>query len=320
MTIQLGYALSSEEHPPEALIRNAQAAERAGFEFAFISDHFHPWIDRQGQSPFVWTILGAIATNTSTLRLGTGVTCPTTRIHPAIIAQAAATTAALMPGRFTLGVGTGENLNEHILGDRWPTEVEVRQRMLEEAVDIIRTLWDGGYQSYEGEFYVVDNARLYTLPDEPPPIYVAADGEGSAEVAARIGDGLIATAPKADLVELMEASDRPGRPKVGQLGVAWAEDRETAVRTALEWWPNVAIRGDASTELPLPRQFEQLAEMVREDQIAESLPCGPDPEPILEKIRAFSDAGFTHVYLHQVGPDQEGFLRFAERELLPKVA
>jgi G6PDH family F420-dependent oxidoreductase len=320
MTIELGYALSSEEHAPEALVRNAQAAERAGFGFAFISDHFHPWIDKQGQSPFVWSVLGAIATSTTDLRLGTGVTCPTTRIHPAIIAQAAATTAALMPGRFTLGVGSGENLNEHILGDRWPTEVEVRQRMLEEAIDVIRTLWEGGYQSYEGEFYTVDNARLYTLPDEPPPIFIAADGEKAGEIAARIGDGLISTAPKKELVELMEAGDRAGRPKVGQVGLSWATSKEQAVKNALEWWPTAAIRGDASTELPLPRQFEQLAELVGEDQIVESLTCGPDPEPVLEKIQAFADAGYTQVYLHQVGPDQDGFLRFAERELLPKVA
>jgi coenzyme F420-dependent glucose-6-phosphate dehydrogenase len=320
MTIEIGYALSSEEHRPEDLIRNAQAAEAAGFGFAFISDHFHPWIDRQGQSSFVWSVIGAIAATTSKLRLGTGVTCPTIRIHPAIVAQAAATTAAMMPGRFSLGLGTGENLNEHILGDHWPSEVEVRQRMLEEAIEVIRTLWEGGYQSYEGEFYTVENARLYTLSDEPPPILIAADGEHAAELAARVGDGLITTAPKAELVDLIEKSERPDRPRIGQVGLSWAETKKAAVKTALEWWPTAAIRGDVGAELPLPRQFEQLAEMVTEDQIAESLVCGPDPEPILEKVKAYEDAGYTQVYLHQVGPDQDGFLRFAKRELLPKVA
>jgi coenzyme F420-dependent glucose-6-phosphate dehydrogenase len=318
--VRLGYALSSEEHAPEALVANAQAAEEAGFEFAFISDHFHPWIDRQGQSPFVWTVLGAIAASTKRLQIGTGVTCPTIRIHPAVIAQAAATTATLLQGRFILGVGSGENLNEHILGDRWPTETAVRQRMLEEAVGVIRQLWQGGYQSYEGEFYEVDNARIYTLPAEPPPIFVAAGGEASGELAARIGDGLISTSPERGLVELMEASDRPGRPKVGQLTVCWAKDEAEARRTAFEWWPTVAIRGEASQELPLPRQFEQLAEMVTQDQVAEAIVCGPDPERHLAAIAKFAETGFTDVYVHQVGPEQRGFMAFYEREILPRAA
>src|SRR4051812_5488277 len=271
--VEIGYALSSEEHTASALLANARAAEEAGFGFAFISDHYHPWSDRQGQSPFVWSVIGAIAATTTRLRLGTGVTCPTTRIHPAIIAHAAATSASLMPGRFILGVGTGENLNEHILGDRWP-EVEVRQRMLEEAVAVIRQLWEGGYQSFEGEFYTVENARLYSLPDQPPPIYVAAAGERAGELAAQIGDGLITTSPDRGLIELMEASDRPARPKVGQVTVCWASDEATARRTAHEWWPTAAITGEASQELPLPRHFDQLAQMVTEDQVAQSVVCG----------------------------------------------
>jgi G6PDH family F420-dependent oxidoreductase len=316
--MEIGYALSSEEHGPGALVENARAAEEAGFGFAFISDHFHPWTDRQGNAPFVWSVIGAISRATTRLRLGTGVTCPTVRIHPAVIAQAAATAADLMPGRFILGVGTGENLNEHILGDRWP-EVEVRQRMLEEAIDIVRRLWQGGYQSYEGEFYTVENARIYSLPEELPPIYVAASGEGSGELAARIGDGLITTAPDRSLVELMEASDRPGRPKVAQATVCWAADEASARRTALEWWPTSAIRGEASQELPLPRHFEQLAQMVTEDQVAEAIVCGPDPERHVQKLREFADAGMTHVYVHQVGPDQAGFMEFYRTEILPRM-
>src|SRR5512143_669201 len=192
---ELGYAFSSEEHRPNDLVRYARMAEEAGFTFGLISDHFHPWLDKQGNSPFVWSVLGGIAQVTQRLRVGTGVTCPTIRIHPAIIAQAAATIGAMMPGRFFLGVGTGENLNEHILGDKWPP-VEIRQEMLTEAVSVIRLLWKGGMQSHRGTYYVVENARIYTLPDKLPDIYVAAAGPKSAEVAGRIGDGLISTAPK----------------------------------------------------------------------------------------------------------------------------
>src|SRR5918996_3866961 len=191
-SMECGYALSSEEHLPLDLVRYARRAEEAGLPFALVSDHFHPWIDRQGESPFVWSVIGGIAVETETLRLGTGVTCPTIRTHPAIIAQAAATSAAMMPGRFFLGVGTGENLNEHILGDRWPPS-DIRREMLEEAVDVMRSLWEGGSQSHYGDYYVVENARLYTLPEEPPPILVAASGPRAAELAGRIGDGFVGT-------------------------------------------------------------------------------------------------------------------------------
>src|SRR3954452_3254717 len=191
---ELGYSLSSEEHGPSDLVRFAKAAEDAGFTYALISDHFHPWVDAQGNSPFVWTVIGGIADATERIRLGTGVTCPTIRTHPAIIAQAAATSAAMMPGRFFLGVGSGENLNEHITGQRWP-EADVRQDMLEEAVAVMRLLWQGGNQSHHGTYFTVENARLYTLPPEPVPVMVGASGPKAAELAGRIGDGLISTAP-----------------------------------------------------------------------------------------------------------------------------
>ena len=190
--VQIGYAISSEEHLPNDIVRHARMAEEAGFTYALISDHYHPWVDAQGHSPFVWSVIGGIATATDHLRLGTGVTCPTVRIHPAIIAQAAATSAAMMPGRFFLGVGSGEALNEHITGDRWP-ETDVRQEMLEEAIEIMRLLWQGGNQSYHGAFYTVENARLYTLPEEPVEVMIAASGPSSAELAGRLGDGLITT-------------------------------------------------------------------------------------------------------------------------------
>jgi G6PDH family F420-dependent oxidoreductase len=317
-TPHVGYALSSEEHAPLDLVRHASLAEDAGFTFALISDHFHPWISRQGNSPFVWGVLGAIAGATKKLRLGTGVTCPTTRIHPAIIAHAAATAAALMPGRFFLGVGTGENLNEHVLGTRWP-EWDVRAAMLTESVKVIRELWKGDVVSHRGEHYSVENARLYTLPKALPEIYVAGSGERAAEMAGRIGDGFIGTAPKPELIEAFERGGGRG-PRYGQVTVCYAKTQAAARNIALEWWPTVAIPGEATQELPNPAHFEQLAEMVTADMVAKEIPCGPDPAPIISSIRAYLDAGYDHVYLHQVGPDQAGFLKFAEREILPEFA
>jgi coenzyme F420-dependent glucose-6-phosphate dehydrogenase len=314
---QIGYALSSEEHLPNDLVRFAAQAEEAGFGYAVISDHYHPWVDVQGESPFVWSVIGGIAQATKRLRLGTGVTCPTMRIHPAIVAHAAATSAAMMPGRFFLGVGTGENLNEHILGSHWPAPDE-RLEMLEEAVEVIRLLWEGGYQTHRGKHYTVENARLYTLPDEPPEIYVAASQPLAAELAGRIGDALVTVAPDKVIAERFEASGGVGKPKLGQAHVCWAKTEKEARRTAYEIWPNGGLQGALSQELPLPEHFEQAAKMVTEDDVAESVVCGPDPERHKEQIREFEAAGYDHVYVHQVGPDQQGFLNFYAREILPE--
>jgi coenzyme F420-dependent glucose-6-phosphate dehydrogenase len=315
--VSLGYSLSSEEHPPRDLVRHARMAEEHGFEYGLISDHFHPWTRRQGQSPFAWGVLGAIAQATERFRIGTGVTAPIIRIHPVVVAQAAATAAALMPGRFFLGVGTGERLNEHVLGDKWPP-IQTRQQMLEEAVEIIRLLWSGDECSYDGRHYTVENARLYTLPDEPIPLYVAASGPESARLAGQIGDGLISTAPQREVVDAFaEGGGAPDAPRYGQLTVCWARDDATARRTALEWWPNAAVHGELSVELALPVHFEQASQDVTEEQVAQSIVCGPDPEPHVARIRAFAEAGFDHVYVHQVGPDQEGMLEFYAREILP---
>jgi G6PDH family F420-dependent oxidoreductase len=313
--IELGYALSSEEHAPGELVRHARLAEDAGFNFALISDHYHPWIDRQGNSPFVWSVLGAIAEATDKLVIGTGVTCPTVRIHPAIIAQAAATTAALLPDRFFLGLGSGENLNEHILGTVWP-EWDVRAEMLEEAVEVIRALWTGEVTSHRGRHYTVQNARIYTLPKHLPPIYLAAGGQKAVRQAARIADGMIGTGPDADLIAEFKSAGGRG-PRFGQVSLCWAASEREARRTAHEWWPTAAIHGEATQELPNPAHFEQLTSSVTEDQVADAVSCGPDPERHLAKIREYIDAGYDRIYLHQVGPDQKGFLRFAERELLP---
>lgn len=315
---EIGYALSSEEHTPNDLVRHARLAEEAGFSFALISDHFHPWVDQQGNSPFVWSVIGAIAHATTRLRLGTGVTCPTIRIHPAIVAQAAATAAAMMPGRFFLGVGSGENLNEHILGGRWPAADE-RHEMLQEAVEVIRLLWQGGSQSHRGRYYTVENARVYTLPTEPPPIMVAASGPRAADLAGQIGDGLISTAADREVVERFRAAGGGAKPLYGQFTVCWASSEAQARRTAYQWWPNAAIAGELSQELPLPAHFEQAAGMVGEADVAKTVICGPDPAPYLAKIREFAAAGFDHVYLHQVGPDQQGFFSFYQKEILPKL-
>jgi coenzyme F420-dependent glucose-6-phosphate dehydrogenase len=312
--IRFGYALSSEEHRPRDLVANARLAEEAGFDFAMISDHFHPWLDRQGQSPFVWSVLGGIAASTERITIGTGVTALSLRIHPAILAQATATVADMLPGRFWFGVGTGENLNEHVLGDAWP-EHAMRAAMLEEAVGLTRRLWSGELIDHDGDFYRVSRARLYTLPDDPPPIVIAASGPESAKLAGRIGDGLISTAPDKKLVQ---AYGKKG-PKVGQVTVCWAKAETAARKTALEWWPTAAIPGDNSQELPLPSSFEALAKLVTEDALAERVSCGPDPEVHIAKIQPFLDAGFDHVYLHHVGPDQAGFLQFAAKELLPRL-
>ena len=312
---EFGYALSAEEHTPNDLVRNARRAEEAGFTYALSSDHFQPWVDEQGHSPFVWSVIGGIAHATETLRLGTGVTCPTIRIHPAIIAQAAATSAAMMPGRFFLGVGTGENLNEHVLGDKWPVPDE-RLAMLDEAIEIIRTLWEGGYQTFRGDYYEVEQARLYTLPDPLPELVVAAAKPLAAELAGSSGDGLVSTAPDSSVVEAYREAGGDG-PTYAQVTVCWAQSEDEAKETAHRVWPNAGLGGDLSQELPLPLHFEQAVENVSADDVAESVACGPDVEPYVEQVQKYVEAGFDHIYFHQVGRDQDGFFRFWEETLGP---
>ena len=315
--MELGYAVSSEEHAPLDLVESTARAEEAGFSFALVSDHFHPWIDRQGHSPFVWAVLGGIAVRTERLRVGTGVTCPTLRLHPAVVAQAAATAAAMLPGRFFLGVGTGENLNEHVLGQRWPP-VELRREMLEEAVAVMRTLWQGDLTTHRGAHYTVENARLYTLPDEPPEVYVAAGGPEAAALAGRLGDGFISTQPEAELIDAFDEAGGAGKPRYGQLTVCVAETEERARKVAYEWWPTSALRGPLSEELPLPSHFEDACAMVTQDDVAESVVCSADPDRHVEAIERFATAGFDHVYVHQVGPDQDALFELYSGEILPR--
>ena len=315
-TIDLGYAMSSEEHTPLDLVRQASRAEEAGFSFAGISDHFHPWVKAQGHSPFVWGVLGAIAQATERLRVGTGVTCPTIRTHPGVVAHAAATAACLMPGRFFLGVGSGEALNEHVFGDRWPP-AQVRLEMLEEAVEVIRLLWQGGSQDHYGKHYTLENATIFDLPDTLPEIVVAGSGPKAASLAARLGDGFWGTAPDSETLETFEQEGGAGKPRYGQVTVCWAEDEEQARKTAFQIWPNAAITGQLSQDLPTPKHFEDAAEMVSEQDVSDKIVCGPDVGRHVELVKKYADAGYTHVYIHQVGPDQEGFLRFWEKELRP---
>jgi G6PDH family F420-dependent oxidoreductase len=314
---EYGYWLSSEEHTPLDLVRNAKRAEELGFAFAMISDHFHPWIDAQGQSPFVWSVLGGIAASTDRIGVATGVTCPTIRTHPAIVAHAAATCGAMLPGRFTLGVGTGENLNEHVLGDRWPAPDE-RLEMLEESIDVVRLLWQGGEQTHRGKHYTVDHARLYTLPDEPVPIAVAATKPNAAKLAGRLGDALINTSPDEEIATAYREAGGTG-PRYGQVRICWSEDEEEAKQTVFRLWRHTGLGGTINQELPRPSDFDAVAESVTLEMATKDVPCGPDPEPVLEAIKEWEQAGFDHISIHQVGPDQDGFFRFFERELKPKL-
>ena len=314
--VEIGFWLSSEEHGPNEMVRAAQQAEAAGFPYVQLSDHFHPWIDRQGHSPFVWSVIAGIAATTTQLRVGTGVTCPIIRTHPAVIAQAAATSAVMLDGRFFLGVGTGENLNEHITGAKWPP-IEVRREMLEEAIDVMRLLFRGGERTFRGRYFTVEDARLYTLPDAAPPIYVAASGPAAADLAARSGDGLIATKPDHEVIAKYEKAGGAGKPRYIEVQVCWGRETEKAKRLVHELWPTGAIGGQISQELRRPADFETVAEHVRPEESVKHVPVGPDPEPYVKAVEACVDAGFDHIGLHQIGPDQDGFISFWQKELAP---
>ncbi|SPT64302.1 TIGR03557 family F420-dependent LLM class oxidoreductase [Actinomadura madurae] len=312
---RFGYFLSAEEHEPRELLRQARLAESAGFEALWISDHFHPWLDEQGQSSFVWSVVGALSQATS-LPVGTAVTCPLVRTHPAVVAQAAATCAVLTGGRFTLGVGTGEFLNEHIVDSRWPPAAE-RMEMLEEAVALMRRLFTGELVTHRGAHYRLDTARLYTRPDEPPPIFMSGFGDRAARLAGRIADGFICMMPDTALVAEYRHGGGEGRPVQGGLKVCWAPDPAEARRTARRLWASDLLPGEANQLLPLPRQFRQLSDLVTEDMVAERVPCGPDPEVHARALRAYADAGYDDVFVTQIGPDQDGFFDFYAGEVLP---
>lgn len=315
--MEIGYHLSSEEHPPDALVRYAVRAEREGFTHAFVSDHFHPWLDAQGESPFVWAVLGAIAAQTETIHVGTGVTCPLIRIHPANVAHAAATVAAMMPGRFILGLGTGENLNEHVTGKRWPL-ADQRLEMLEEATKVIRRLFTGDQITHRGPHYTVEDARLYTRPESPPPVVFAAMGPQAIALAGRIADGLITVSPDEDTVGRFRESGGDGKPTYAKLTVCWAQTEDAASKVAREWFPLMGV-GTPMVDLRTPGDFAEITDSFTEDVAIDGIVLGPDPEVHVGAITRAVDAGFDHVYIHQVGPDQDGFFDFYASEILPRL-
>ena len=313
-----GYTLSSEEHGPQALVNQAREAEEAGFDFLSISDHFHPWVNEQGHSPFVWSVLGAIAASTERIQVGVGVSCPTIRIHPAISAHAAATTSLLFGDRFFWGVGTGENLNEHVLGHRWPP-YEVREKMLREAVQIIREMWTGDVVDFKGDFYTVENARLYDPPQADLPLIVSGFNPNAVEMAAEIGDGLWSHGTDRSLIDHYIECGGSG-PKYAQMSVCWATDEKSARETVHRVWPNSGLPGTLNQDMLTVSHFESACELVDEDTAVGSTPCGPDVAAFVESVRKYVEAGFDHLYFHQIGPDQEGFVAFWRNELQPALS
>jgi G6PDH family F420-dependent oxidoreductase len=314
--VRIGYFLATEEFAPAELLEQARAAERAGFHGFWISDHYHPWNEAQGQSPFVWGVLGALAPTTN-LPVTTAVTCPTMRIHPAVMAQAAATTAVLLEGRFLFGVGSGEALNEHILGDHWPI-ADMRLEMLEEAIDVIRKLWSGATVNHAGRHYRVEHARLFTLPETPPPVLVSGFGPKAVDLAARVGDGYCITMPDEELISRFRSGGGGDKLVQGGLKVCYAPDEAEARQTVRRLWPSEGLPGELAQVLPMPEHFEQATQLVTEDMLAEAIPCGPDLERHADAIQEFADAGVDELYLHQIGGGHDQFFEAYAREILPR--
>ncbi|UGY93387.1 TIGR03557 family F420-dependent LLM class oxidoreductase [Streptomyces gobiensis] len=312
--MKVGYKLAAESFSPAELIRQAVLAEQAGFDFVEISDHYHPWLDNQGHSPFAWTVLGSIAAKTSQIELATGVTCPTVRYHPAIIAQAAATLALVSDGRFVLGVGSGERLNEHVTGQGFPGAISTRHEMLREALEIIRLLWRGGYRSYEGKHLRLEDARVFDLPEELPLIAVAASGPASTRIAAELGDGLFATEDKPEIVQQYRDAGGTG-PRYAEVPMAWAPDEHTAAKAARETSRWAVTGWKVMSELPNPVNFDAATTTVREEDILEKFACGTDPARYVEVAQQFVDAGFDRLVMQNAGPDPDGFIDFYQREL-----
>jgi G6PDH family F420-dependent oxidoreductase len=311
--MRIGYKLATEGFGPKELIRQAVLAERAGFDFIEMSDHFHPWVEAQGHSAFTWSLLPAIAMTTERIGLATGVTCPSMRYHPAVIAQAAATMAIISDGRFTLGVGAGERLNEHVTGEGFPAR-RVRHERFREALEIIRLLWQGGYRSYDGKYLHLEDARVFDLPEESPVIAVAASGPASARIAAELGDGLFAVDPDRDLVSGWHALGGHG-PAYGEMPLAWARDEDSAVRAVLETSSFSLTGWKVMSELPNPANFEAATAAITPGQVREQFACGPDPQRHLDVARQYAGAGFDHLVAMNAGPDPDGFMDFFTSEL-----
>lgn len=322
---RFGYTLMTEQSGPRELVKYAVAAETAGFDFEVSSDHYSPWLTEQGHAPYAWTTLGAVAHATERVDLMTYVTCPTLRYHPAVVAQKAATLQILAEGRFTLGLGSGENLNEHVVGAGWPA-IGQRQEMLVEAVEIIRALHTGELVDYRGSHFDVESARIWDLPEEGVDIGVAVAGERGMEALAPLADHLIATEPRADLIEGWNAVDGAptigsgGTRAVGQIPICWGPDEEAATKLAHEQFRWFAGGWKVNSDLPTPAGFSGATQFVRPEDVADAIPCGPDLDKIVESVSAFWEAGFTDIALVQVGDAlQEQFLTDAAVPLLDKL-
>ncbi|MGW7468307.1 LLM class F420-dependent oxidoreductase [Streptomyces xantholiticus] len=314
---QFGYTMMTEQAGPRELVGHVVGAENAGFDFSVISDHYFPWLASQGHAPYAWSVLGAAAQATSRIPLMTYVTCPTIRYHPAVVAQKAATVQLLSQGRFRLGLGSGENLNEHVVGADWPA-AHVRLDMLDEAAGIIRRLLDGEHVTHHGAHFDVVDAKLWDVPEDRVPIGIAVSGDRSCAVAGRTADLVIATEPKRELLDAFDRYGGTGKPRVGQLPVCYDTDRDAAVKRAHDQFRWAVGGWRVNAELPGPKSFEQATELVTPDDIAEAVPCGDDIGAFTEAVRAYVDAGFTEVALVQIGGDQqEPFLQWARNELLP---
>ncbi|WP_432543336.1 TIGR03557 family F420-dependent LLM class oxidoreductase [Kineococcus sp. SYSU DK002] len=313
--MRIGYKLATEAFDPKEIVRQAVAAEEAGYDFVEMSDHYHPWLDVQGHSGFTWDMLSFIAARTERIELVTGVTCPSVRYHPAIIAQAAATLAILSDGRFTLGVGAGERLNEHVVGQGFPAVAERHERF-REALEIIRLLWRGGYRSYEGKHLRLEDARVFDLPEQLPVIAVAVSGKASARIAADLGDGLFATEPKGDVVAAWKESGGSG-PAYAEVPMAWAPDEQSAIDAVLEKSPWAVTGWKVMSELPNPVNFHAATRTVTAENVRAQFALGPDVSAYLPVAQQFVDAGFDHLVTQNAGPDPDGFLEFAARDLLP---
>ncbi len=310
--VRLGYKLMSEEHGPRDLIENAVRAEAAGFDFVSISDHFHPWVDAQGHSPFAWSVLGAIAHATKTIGITTGLTCPIIRYHPAIVAQAAATVALISNNRFTLAIGAGERLNEHVTGAVWPPAPE-RHAMLAEAIDIFRLLWDGEVATHKSEYFQIDHARLYDVPDKPIPLVVGISGPASIALASdKKADGIMATEPKKELTASFKKHAR-----YSEAALAYAPSEEKAKAMAKERFAFSALGWHVNTELPTPAAFEAAVKYVRTEDLTETIGMGPNVERHVAAVKPYIDAGFDHIALVGIGPDQAAFIDFFKKKLGP---
>ena len=312
-----GYTLMTEQSRPKKLVSYAARAEEAGFDFEVMSDHYFPWLDEMGHAGYAWAMLGAVSQVTTSVELMTYVTCPLLRYHPAVVAQKAATIGVLSDGRFTLGLGAGENLNEHVVGQGWPP-ANVRHEMMEEAVEIIHSLLAGGYVNHAGKHYRVDSAKLWDLPESKVPLALAVSGPQSIDVLAPFADALVAVEPKPDLIERWTKVNPAADRAIGQIPISWHADRDVAVERAHSLFRWFGGGWKVNAELPGTAGFDSASQFVRPEDVADAIPCGPDVEPILDAVGEFVDAGFTDVAIVQVGDEgQQDFLEFAESTLLP---